>query len=216
MRIRLVMGPGGSGKGTFAARLAKEHDFYHISTGNIFRDAINSKTDLGLKVKETIDSGGVVDNETVNQLISHEIFKASKQDKIVLIDGYPRNMQQSMHLENLLYHKKTEVELAIIIDQPLMVLIDRVTNRRVCNSCGKLYNMKIDKEIKDGRCPSCGGYLYQRDEDQRDRYMKKYIEYVENTAPVIENFMDRDKILYIHNPEKTDISDWENWKPKDY
>src|SRR5699024_204438 len=114
MRVRLVMGPGGSGKGTFAKKLAKDHEFYHISTGNIFREAINDNTDLGKKVKYTIDSGGVVDNDTVNQLISKELFKASKQDKIVLIDGYPRNMQQWMHLENVLYHKGTEVELAII------------------------------------------------------------------------------------------------------
>lgn len=215
MRVRLVMGPGGSGKGTFAANLAKQHDFYHISTGNIFRDAINEKTELGLKVKDTIDSGQVVDNDTVNQLISRELFKASKQDKIILIDGYPRTMQQSMHLENLLYHKGTEVELAILIDQPLMVLVERVTNRRICNSCQKLFNLKVDK-IDDGICPECGGFLYQRDEDQRDRYMKKYLEYVENTAPVIENLMDRHKTLYIHNPETVDTTDWENWKPQDY
>lgn len=210
------MGPGGSGKGTFAKRLAKEHEFYHISTGNIFRKAINDNNELGQKVKGVIDSGGVVDNETVNQLISKELFKASKQDKIVLIDGYPRNMQQSMHLENLLYHKGTEVELAIIIDQPLMVLVDRVTNRRVCVSCGRLYNLKVDEDTQGGVCPECGGFLYQRDEDQRDRYMKKYLEYVENTAPVIENLMDRHKALYIHNPESIDVSDWDEWKPKDY
>lgn len=216
MRVRLVMGPGGSGKGPFAKRLAEKHDFYHISTGEIFREAINQDSELGKRIRDDVDSGKVVSNDIVNQLISQELHKASKEDKIILIDGYPRNMQQSMHLENLLYHKNCELELAILIDKPLMVLVDRVTNRRLCNSCKKLYNLKLQPELENGICPECGGFLYQRDEDRRDRYMKKYMEYVENTAPVIENYMDREKTLYIHNPETVDISDWENWKPEDY
>ena len=121
-----------------------------------------------------------------------------------------------MHLENLLYHKNSEMELAILIDKPLMVLVDRVTNRRLCASCKTLFNLKDHPELENGVCPNCGGMLYLRDEDSRERYMKKYMEYVENTAPVIENFMDRSKTRYIHNPETVEIDDWETWEPEEY
>lgn len=214
MRVRLVMGPGGSGKGTFAKRLAEKHDFYHISTGNIFRDAIQNRTELGLKVQEMVDSGDVVDNAIVNQLISQEIFKASKQDKIILIDGYPRNMQQSMHLENLLYHKGAEVELAIIIDKPLMELVETVTGRRVCSNCGNMFHIQKDNDLEKGICPECGGHLFIRKEDERHQYMKKYLEYVQLTAPVIENLIDRHKTIYVRNPLDVDFTDWEDWKPE--
>lgn len=215
MRVRLLMGPGGSGKSPFAQSIAQENDIYYISTGDIFRTAIKNNTELGKEVKSVIDAGGVVDNNTVNALMAEEIFKASKENKIILIGGYPRNMNQAMYLENLLYHKGTEVEMAIIIDKPLMLLVDRVTNRRVCVRCGDLINLKDDPSIINETCPQCGGFLYRRAEDQRDRYMKKYLEYVENTAPVIENLIDRNKVFYIHNPLEMDFSTWETWTPKE-
>lgn len=212
MRVRLLMGPGGSGKGPFAQRLAKKHDFYHISTGQLFRDAITEETELGLDIKALVDSGDVVDNYTVNQLVAQELFKASKENKIVVIDGYPRNRHQAMYLENLLYHANTELEFAMIIDQPLMALVERVTSRRICSSCGVLYNLQLEKNIINNTCPACGGYLVMRPEDTRSRYMKKYLEYVELTAPVIENLIDRHKVIYIQDPENVDISDWDTWK----
>ncbi len=214
MRVRLLMGPGGSGKTPFAQRVASEHDIHYISTGQIFRDAIVDNTELGKQVKQVLDSGGVVDNDIVNKLMSEELFKASSMDKVILIGGYPRNMNQAMHLENLLYHKGTEVELCIIIDKPLTLLVDRVTSRRVCVKCGKLINLKDNPQIENETCDLCGGFLYRRAEDQRDRYMKKYLEYVEKTAPVIENLIDRKKTLYVLNPEDVDLSDWDSWTPK--
>ncbi len=213
MRVRLLMGPGGSGKTPFAKRVQEQHDIYYISTGEIFREAVRNNTDLGKKVKNVLDTGGIVDNETVNNLVSKALFEASKQDKVIVLGGYPRNMHQAMHLENLLYHKGTEVELCLIIDKPLMLLVDRVTNRRVCVKCGKLINLKENPQIVNETCPECGGFLYRRAEDQRDRYMKKYLEYVENTAPVVENFMDRNKTKYILNPEDIELSDWDSWVP---
>ncbi len=153
----LLLGPVGSGKGTLAAKLSKEYNIPHISTGEIFRYNIQNNTELGKLAKPYVDSGELVPEELTFKIVEDRLSKADCENGFIL-DGYPRNMEQVNALDKIVQFDK--VVYIYLSDEDI---IARLSGRRMCRKCGE--PTSIDW-LKDGKCEKCGGEVYIRDDDK--------------------------------------------------
>jgi adenylate kinase len=189
----LFFGPPGAGKGTQAKRVAKEFDVVHISTGDILRDAVSKGTELGKKAKAIMDRGELVSDEIMNSLVKE---KLEELDSFIL-DGYPRTLDQAKFLDQATKELKKEIDAAVLIDVSEEEIVKRISNRRVCPNCGKVYNLITLKPKEDEKCDVCGTKLIQRDDDKEEVVRERYKVYKKNTEPVIEYYRKNNKIITI-------------------
>ena len=192
MRL-LFFGPPGAGKGTQAKKVAKEFDVVHISTGDILRDAVSKGTELGKKAKAIMDRGELVSDEIMNSLVKE---KLEELDSFIL-DGYPRTLDQAKFLDQATKELKKEIDAAVLIDVSEEEIVKRISNRRVCPNCGKVYNLITLKPKEDEKCDVCGTKLIQRDDDKEEVVRERYKVYKKNTEPVIEYYRKNNKIITI-------------------
>ncbi len=179
----ILIGPPGSGKGTQAFIISDKFNLEHISTGDLFRNAINNETDLGLKVKDVLKRGEFVSDDLTFSIVEEAI---NDSDRSVMLDGYPRTVNQAKLLED--NGHVIDAVLYFSIDTEL--LIDRLTGRRVCKKCGASYHVLMSKPKVDGVCDLCSGELYQRNDDNTESAQVRLNEYFDKTAPVIEHYRD--------------------------
>ncbi|NLJ09337.1 MAG: adenylate kinase [Treponema sp.] len=181
--MKLVfLGPPGAGKGTLAAKAVELLQIPHISTGAIFRTAIANKTPLGLKVKEIIDAGRLVDDDTTIALVKERLAEADAQ-KGYILDGFPRTIAQAEALEGF-----SKIDRVVNFDIPDAAVIERLSGRRVCKNCGANYHILFSKPKKDWICDLCGGELYTRDDDKPEAIQKRLEVYRAQTAPLIDYY----------------------------
>ncbi|MCA1950068.1 MAG: adenylate kinase [Treponema sp.] len=181
--MKLVfLGPPGAGKGTLAAKAVELLQIPHISTGAIFRAAIAARTPLGIKVKEIIDAGKLVDDETTIALV-RERLAAEDAQKGYILDGFPRTIAQADALDSF-----SKVDRVVNFDIPDGAVIERLSGRRVCKNCGANYHILFTKPKTEGRCDLCGGELYTRDDDQSDAIQRRLEVYRAQTAPLIDYY----------------------------
>ena len=192
MRL-LFFGPPGAGKGTQAKRVAKEFDVVHISTGDILRDAVSKGTELGKKAKAIMDRGELVSDEIMNSLVKEKL----KELDSFILDGYPRTLDQAKFLDQATKELKKEIDAAVLIDVSEEEIVKRISNRRVCPNCGKVYNLITLKPKEDEKCDVCGTKLIQRDDDKEEVVRERYKVYKKNTEPVIEYYRKNNKIITI-------------------
>ena len=164
MDITVFLGAPGSGKGTQAKKLCQTDQFIHLSTGDMLRSAIKEGTPLGLKAKSFMDKGDLVPDETVIGLIQ-ETLAHCKPGQHIILDGVPRTVPQAEALNS---HQNTRVNRAIFFEIPDSVLVERLTGRRICKSCGQPYHATHVKPEKEGACDLCGGEVVQRSDDKED------------------------------------------------
>jgi len=181
----IFIGPPASGKGTQAEMLARRLNLPLISSGNLFRQHIINKTELGQKVKEILANGNLVSNETTNQIIAKEI---ENQSDNFILDGYPRNIDQAEFLEII-----TKIDCAFEISITLEEAVRRLSGRRVCQ-CGASYHLIFKPSQKLGLCDFCGGQLFQREDDTEEKIKYRYGIYLKETKPLID-FYQKEKIL---------------------
>jgi len=196
----IFLGAPGSGKGTISESLVKKNNFKHISTGDIFRKMINSETDLGNKLKELIENGNLVDDETTWEVAKNTLIKFDLEKDKLILDGYPRNINQAKLLEEYLKSISFEDIKIIYYDVSEKIIIDRLSYRRMCPICGKSYNLKSMKPKIDGVCDEDNGKLYQRKDDKNIQVRLKA--YNDVTKPLI-NYYDKNKKLIILNAESS-------------
>ena len=176
----IFLGPPGAGKGTLAFEVAKSASIPHISTGDIFRQAIRDKTELGLKVKAIIDSGALVSDEITTALVA-ERLKADDCKNGFILDGFPRTIPQAEALAQLV-----TIDKAINFDISDEEVIKRLSGRRTCTSCGKVYNIVSMPPKQENCCDACGAALITRDDDKPESIKKRLEAYRNQTAPVID------------------------------
>ena len=143
----LLLGAPGSGKGSQAELLEKEYGIVQVSTGDLLRDAVSNNTEIGVKAKVKMDKGELVRNECVLELL-YERIKDHDCDNGVIFDGFPRNIEQTKLLEDLLEKRERELDLVVNIEVPFDLIISRLNSRRVCSDCGKGYNMISNPPIQ--------------------------------------------------------------------
>jgi len=181
------MGPPGAGKGTQAEGMVKELDITHISTGDMFRAAIASGSEMGKKAKEYMDKGALVPDEVVigmvKERLQHDDCKGG-----FLLDGFPRTVEQAAALDETLKSLSMKLNAVVNVDVPLDKLMARLTGRRVCRGCGASYHVIFNAPAKDGVCNSCSGELYQRDDDNEQSVGTRLKAYMEKTQPLIDYY----------------------------
>ncbi|NIO22947.1 MAG: adenylate kinase [Candidatus Aenigmarchaeota archaeon] len=178
----IFLGPPGIGKGTHAEIVSKKHGIPRISTGEILREEIKKRTDLGKEAKTYMDTGGLVPDELVIDIFRERIGREDCRKGFIL-DGFPRTVTQAEELERI-----THIDFVLNLVAPHRVIIERITGRLTCRKCGAIYHAKNIRPKSEGVCDTCGGELYQR-EDQKEEAVEKRLElYEKRTKPLIEYY----------------------------
>jgi adenylate kinase len=185
----ILMGPPGAGKGTLAKQLIAL-GYVHISTGDMFREAIKAGTALGKLADSYIKHGDLVPDEVTIGLVKERL---SKDDcaKGFLLDGFPRTLPQAEALEELTKEIARPIDAVINLDCEQKELVRRISGRRVCKNCGAPYHIDTMKPKVDGVCDICGGPLYQRNDDNEEALKVRLNHYVNETKPLLDFYQDR-------------------------
>lgn len=183
MRI-ILLGPPGCGKGTQAEIISTKFNISHISTGDILRSNVKRKTAIGMKAIEYMDSGRLVPDDIIIEMIKDRFLEEDCK-KGFLLDGYPRTLNQAEALDNLLEHMNVKLDYIINIDVKNEDIINRISKRLSCPTCGEVYNLIYKKPKKEMLCDSCEINLYQRNDDKEEVIKNRLNVYREQTAPLI-------------------------------
>lgn len=195
MRL-IILGPPGVGKGTQAKMLAEHFDLVQISTGDLLRKAVEEQTELGLEAKKYLDSGELVPDEIVLDLVRQTLETENYKDAFIL-DGFPRTIPQAKGLEKILEDLGTSLDRVIVLDIDDEVVVKRLSNRRTCRNCGAIYNLNYNPPAQDGVCDKCGGELYQRDDDKPETIRHRLQVYKKQTQPLIEFYQEHHKTTIL-------------------
>jgi len=195
--VRLVLvGPPGAGKGTQAEFIAAHEAVPKISTGDLFRFNVGQGTPLGLEAKKYMDAGQLVPDEVTISMVRNRLAEPDASDGF-LLDGFPRNVPQAEVLDGML------AELGVSLDVVLELVVDndevirRLSGRRTCRGCGRIWHVEFDPTTVEGICDRCGGRLFQRDDDQPATIGHRLEVYAEQTAPLVGFYAAQGKLIGI-------------------
>ncbi|RWZ52103.1 adenylate kinase [Halobacillus fulvus] len=186
----ILMGLPGAGKGTQAEKIVEKYDIPHISTGDMFRLAIKEGTALGKEAKSYMDKGELVPDEVTIGIVRERLSKPDCE-KGFLLDGFPRTIAQAEALENLLADMKESLDYVLHIDVPKDKLIERLTGRRVCPTCGATYHVVFNPPKEEGKCDKDGSELIQRKDDQPETVKTRLEVNVEQAQPLLDFYRDK-------------------------
>jgi adenylate kinase len=192
----ILLGPPGAGKGTIAAKISEKYGIPGISTGDLFRNAVKNSTPLGLKVKEIMGKGELVPDELTCDLVKERLGKDDVKNGYML-DGFPRTIPQAEALKDF-----AQIDKVINFICSNDVVISRLSGRRICKDCGKIYHVTNMPPKTEGICDACGGELYTRDDDKIESIKNRLEVYKEQTEPLI-NFYKNLNILEDIDSSKT-------------
>ncbi|WP_326551340.1 adenylate kinase [Micromonospora sp. NBC_01813] len=195
MRLVLV-GPPGAGKGTQAEFIAAHLAVPKISTGDIFRANVTQGTLLGVEAKRYMDAGKLVPDEVTINMVRDRLAEPDAADGF-LLDGFPRTTPQAAALDKLLADLGTALDLVLELVVDDDEVIRRLSGRRTCRGCGKIWHVEFDAPATEGRCDRCGAELFQRDDDKSDTIARRLVEYAEKTAPLVDYYGAQGKLVGI-------------------
>lgn len=204
-RLVILMGPPAVGKGTLASKVVSKLDFLAISTGQVLREQISDKTDLGLSIKQIIDKGGLVSDTLINTLVSTWFYTHYNDNLKIMLDGYPRTLAQAVYLVELLQNKKILAESVVyVLEAAIEVVKQRMLGRIICpnKKCGKIYSKKF---ISHSVCEVCGVLLDKRADDTLDVVSARLDEYFRVKQEIIDYFISNGlKIIILETSVKTE------------
>ncbi|MDJ1645806.1 adenylate kinase family protein [Mycoplasma phocimorsus] len=201
----IFLGAPGVGKGTAANLLAQEIDAVHLSTGNLFRQEIASNSQLGLAIKQIVETGDYVSDDITNEVVFKKTFQLTKNKKSFILDGYPRTLNQSVYLSSLEQHG-ININFVILLIAPDDVILNRLSGRRTCPKCGRSYHIEFSPSKNGELCEKDNTKLIQRSDDSVDAIKTRLQIYKELTLPLVEYYKNNNKLVTIDsNQPVTDV-----------
>ena len=193
--IIIMLGAQGTGKGTVAGILNKQKGWIQLSTGDIFRENISKGTELGVEANKYISKGCLVPDEITISMVENRLEELKNEDGIIL-DGFPRNLDQAKKLDEILADKGKKVDWVMNLETPRDEIIERMMNRRVCSKCKATYNLKLHPSKVPGICDNCGGELIIRADDSDEEAIKKRLEiYDTQTKPLVDFYNEKGIVI---------------------
>lgn len=198
MKNIILLAPPASGKGTQASLLKKDFDLVHISTGDLLRSAASRNDDLGIKLKEIMSSGTLVSDDIVISLLKEKLVE-NRNSNGFIFDGFPRTVNQAIELDKLLNELEMNIDYVFLMEADYDILLKRITGRRSCPKCGKIYNIYTDlKPVREDICDVCFEHLVSRSDDNPDSFKIRYQEYLAKTYPLIDYYEEHGKLIRIN------------------
>ena len=203
----ILLGPPGAGKGTLANKIIEKKGAVQIATGDIFRYNISNKTELGLKAKSYMDRGDLVPDELTIDLVWDAFDKhkdESKEGRIILFDGFPRNLDQAKALDQGMIERNQKIDHVVYFNVDEEILIQRITGRRVCTNCGATFHVTNNPPKKEGICDKCGSELIQRNDDNKDTVKNRIDVYNAHTSVLIDYYKEKGILFSIDGTNSPD------------
>lgn len=194
----IMLGPPGAGKGTQAAMLAERLGIPHVASGDLFREALQAETELGLMAKSYMDRGELVPDEVTIAMIRERLLKPDC-GKGIILDGFPRTIEQAEALKELLAEQGKMIDAALFIDASEDELVRRLSSRWTCRNCQAIYNLISNPPKKEGKCDVCGGELCQRSDDAPQTVRNRIRIYWEQTSPLTNHYRDEGLLITIES-----------------
>lgn len=199
----ILMGLPGAGKGTQAEKIKEKYNIPHISTGDMFRLAIKEGTDLGLKAKGFMDQGELVPDEVTIGIVKERLSKADCENGF-LLDGFPRTIAQAEALQELLTELNRKINYVLHVDVPEEKLVERLTGRRICPTCGTTYHVIYNPPKVEGVCDKDGSTLIQREDDQPETVKKRLSVNIKQTKPLLDFYQDKGYLVTVDGDRDID------------
>nr|WP_286173057.1 adenylate kinase [Caproiciproducens sp. MSJ-32] len=197
MPVKIVLlGPPGAGKGTQAKSISNRYSIPHISTGDIFRKNISENTPLGIEAKKYIDKGQLVPDEVTINMVKDRLQEDDCKSGF-LLDGFPRTVIQAEALQEFLSERDENLDTALLIEVPTEFILERMTGRRVCPSCGASYHIKYNPPIHSDKCDVCGSDIIQRKDDSEETVSERLDVYKKQTQPLIDFYKERNLLSVV-------------------
>ena len=203
----ILLGPPGAGKGTLSNKIIDKKGAVQIATGDIFRYNISNETELGLKAKSYMDKGDLVPDELTIDLVWDAFDKhkdESKEGKIILFDGFPRNIEQAKALDLGMKERNQKIDHVVYFNVDEEILIQRITGRRVCTNCGATFHVTNNPPKKEGICDKCGSELIQRNDDNKDTVKNRIDVYNAHTSVLIDYYKEKGILFSIDGTNSPD------------
>ena len=190
-----MLGKQGAGKGTQCVRLSHHYVVPHVSTGDMLRGAVKSGSDIGQKVKEVMDSGELLGDDLIMEMVAERLAEADSRARGFILDGCPRTLQQAEMLAALL--APGDIDLTVDIEVPTNQVLRRLAGRRVCKDCGTNYSLSNPPRV-NWTCDVCGGEVVQRDDDKEEAIRRRLELYERQTAPLIAFYEKRGQLSKVN------------------
>jgi adenylate kinase len=187
----VFLGPQGSGKGTVIGKIKDKYAVPHISTGDMFREALKEGTEFGKKAQEYMNRGELVPDDVTCGMVNERIARDDCVDGYML-DGFPRNLKQAEALSEI-----TTIHTAVLLDVPEEVSLERLSGRRQCRECGTIFHLMFVPPQVDGVCDKCGGELYQRDDDKPEAIKERLAIYRAETMPIVGYYEEKGVLVKV-------------------
>ena len=202
--IVVILGPPGSGKGTQAQRLSEKLNLAHISAGDILRKAIADRNDLGKRVKDIVESGRLVPDELVTEVVVNRLEGDNLRDNLIL-DGYPRTLGQARDLDSYLEKKGKCIDVAINLDTSNEEGEKRIRSRIVCSRCGENQSVTEESQKRTDECTKCGAPLLQREDDREEVIRERLKNYHNHTKTLLDYYKEKGILKQVNG--EGDISE---------
>lgn len=193
----IFLGPPGAGKGTQAQRICWEYSITQLSTGDLLRAHISKGTSLGKEAENYINGGNLVPDELIIALIKEELLLPQYKSGF-LLDGFPRTVPQATALDKLLEELQQKIDLVLVLEVPDEDIVERLTARRTCPTCGKVYHLVFNPPLSEGKCDLDGAELFLRKDDNEETVTKRLKVYKEQTMPIINYYQQKDLVQIIN------------------
>ncbi len=191
----VLIAPPASGKGTQAQMLKDKYNLYHLSTGDLLRNISKDRSELGIKIKNIIDEGKLIDDDLMIEIVKEKIY--SIKNNGIIFDGFPRTLNQAIKLDEMLKGINKKIDNVIVLEIDKEIALKRSIGRVACSNCGNIYNIYFDDLKNPLKCNNCNNELIKRNDDTEEKFNLRFDSYVKNSKKLIEYYEDKNIVNYV-------------------